>query len=116
MAVALPNGATVTLGGVIGRGGSGVVHRGVLHGRGGDQEVALKMLGVGSTDRQQRSFLREIEKSQIISSRCDGVVDKGLERSGVHLSPRGIFVRNPSPPVWRPLATRRLLQGFETRG
>ena len=34
-ALALPNGATVTLGDVIGRGGSGVVHRGVLHERGG---------------------------------------------------------------------------------
>eukprot|EP01052_Picozoa_sp_SAG31_P048611 SAG31_NODE_10246_length_1164_cov_421.495775_1_plen_310_part_10 len=72
--ISLPDGVTLDLGEIIGRGSSGVVHRGTLHARGGDREVAVKMLGAGSSARQQHSFLKEIEKSSVIGSRCDGVV------------------------------------------
>ena len=73
-AIDLPDGVTIVLTRVIGRGGSGVVHEAVLRERGGERTVAVKMLGRGSTDKQQRAFLKEIQKAMIIGSRCHGVV------------------------------------------
>ena len=71
--LAMPDGSTVEVGVVFGRGASGVVHRGVMHTRGGDEEVAVKMLGAGSSDKAQRSFLREIQKAQSLGANCLGV-------------------------------------------
>ena len=74
-ALSIPEGWTLDIGEEIGRGGCGVVHRGTLHRcSAGDEEVAVKMLWKGASDIQQRSFMKEIEKSQIISNRCNGVV------------------------------------------
>ena len=42
----------------VGRGGSGVVHKGVLHERGGQREVAVKMLGQGASAKQHEAFLK----------------------------------------------------------
>ena len=73
MVLSLPDGSTVDAGAVIGRGASGVVHRGVMHTVSGDQEVAIKMLGAGASDKQQCSFLREIQKAQSLAASCLGV-------------------------------------------
>jgi len=61
------------VGEVIRRGGSGIVHEGVLIERSGPREVAVKFLGAGATDKEQTSFLKEIKKNQLIGSRCEGV-------------------------------------------
>ena len=42
----------------VGRGGSGVVYKGVLHERGGPREVAVKMLGQGASAKQQEAFIK----------------------------------------------------------
>ena len=56
-AIQLPDGLRIELGELIGRGGSGVVYKGVLHERGGQREVAVKMLGQGASAKQQEAFL-----------------------------------------------------------
>jgi hypothetical protein len=71
----LPGGGRLELGEVIGRGGSGVVHRAMLYEPDGSaRPAAAKLLGPGATARQQEAFLVEIKKSVAVGARCTGVV------------------------------------------
>ena len=58
--ITLPEGTSLHVGEVIGRGGSGIVHESVLTERSGPREVAVKFLGAGATEKEQKSFLKEI--------------------------------------------------------
>ena len=79
---------------VVGRGGSGVVHAGTLHDRGGSKKVAVKMLGAGASAKQQSDFVTEIRKSLIIAARCEGVV---LTYGALEHGGRTALVRKPQP-------------------
>ena len=79
---------------VVGRGGSGVVHTGTLHDRGGSKKVAVKMLGAGASAKQQSDFVKEIRKSLIVAARCEGVV---LTYGALELGGRTALVRQPQP-------------------
>jgi hypothetical protein len=83
--IALADGERVDIAELIGRGGCGVVHRGVLHRADGThEEVAVKKLGAGATQRDQEKFLKEIRKSILIAQNCEGVVvtHGALQHSG----------------------------------
>eukprot|EP01051_Picozoa_sp_SAG22_P007250 SAG22_NODE_503_length_9694_cov_13.573736_6_plen_274_part_00 len=78
-------GARVDVGELIGRGGSGVVHRGLLHRADGTESaVAVKKLGAAATAKDREKFLKEIRKSVLIAEQCEGVVKTlgALEHDG----------------------------------
>jgi serine/threonine protein kinase len=87
--ITMPDGCTIELFEEIGRGGSGIVHRGELRSPSGvSQPVAVKVLGAGATVREHEEFLKEVRKNMIVSESCEGVahaigavMDNGL----VHL-------------------------------
>jgi hypothetical protein len=71
----LSDGSTITLGAMIGRGGSGVVRTALMTRQGGgtQQDVAAKMLAPGATQREHQKFAAEIEVSMKAAQACHGV-------------------------------------------
>eukprot|EP01046_Picozoa_sp_COSAG06_P079464 COSAG06_NODE_26902_length_605_cov_0.814229_1_plen_137_part_01 len=105
---------------VVGRGGGGIVFKGVLsrHGPGQPQEdVAVKTLLPGASESEERRFLREARKAFEASETCSGACRMYgcMHRDGalclvMRLYPRSLHAfldarRSPDGSNWiRPLA------------
>ena len=72
---ALPDGGSLRVGEVIGRGGSASVHKGkwAEHARSSAKDVAVKMLAAGATERELGKFEKELKTITLASQRCDFV-------------------------------------------